>query len=261
MQSSAHTVAPVSLPSGSGEEQHCDVFWAQFSISFLFEKWELPLHYDLSPYKLRFSTIYALMCCEEVLPHELVEVAIYTDGSFAKSLEKAAWSFAVIYNSSCKQQFMGFLCSKLIVDGLGWCDHGSLLQLTRELIACNEGSLHVDCVGNNAAERVAIVWALLYALQLNINCLVTISTDSQLCIDLLFHRANSTVNSGLVTIMRNLYLIASQVMCISIVKVEAHANHPYNELADVLAKSAYDSTLPLPHSSLGLLSLSRTELE
>ena len=151
--------------------------------------------------------------------------SIYADGSAKKGT--SGWGAAIILQQPDSQQdvFVGVFGSAIEAPGCG----------------LNLGEMPGDSL---QAEQVGLIWSLAWALQ------ETRGLGLQLPIDIFFDNmsAGSGMNgesnlpgeSALSHMMRGLKLLTEQIaeMDVQMYHVKSHAGHPWNELADVVAKAA-----------------------
>ena len=145
-------------------------------------------------------------------------VLIYPDGSLQNHKEDSSWAFAVIHHDGDKPHY-----------------HGYTTGTVTESIAT---PLQHDLFDSTKIELCAIIWSIIYCLQLPPSTPKEIHTDSESAIHFLVQFTHS--EDPITRIAQALFSQASTSHNITIHHVPGHCYHPWNELADVLAKQHCD---------------------
>ena len=141
-------------------------------------------------------------------------VLIYPDGSLQNHKADSAWAFAVIHHDGHIPHYQGFAT-------------GSVTESIT-------GQLQHEDFDSTKIELCAIIWSIIYCLQLPPCTLKEIHTDSESAIHFIHQFTHS--DDPITRIAQVLFRQSSTKHNISLHHVPGHSYHPWNELADVLAK-------------------------
>ena len=153
---------------------------------------------------------------------------IYTDGSHRAEggSSHAGWSFVVLHCSTEGD-----------VRLLGCLWHGER----------DDEHSWLSRPDSNAMELLAILWATAWVVAQGLSRPVVVHTDSLVALHAVQALWSCKSHAGVATQCAALVLLARQLGSLSFEHVEAHQLHPWNELADSLAKrAAGGASLPLP---------------
>jgi len=152
---------------------------------------------------------------------EAVELRIYTDGTLPKNADhdKAAWSANVV--SVNKQGNLNFLGS-----------------IWHSVTGSGKFVDKIQKLSSTTVELTAVLWTLVWATGANVHCPTTVHVDNQTAIGLSEGRFASQVHDEIAALIRNLMCSPILKGKISFAYVAAHIGHPWNELADSVAKWA-----------------------
>jgi len=198
----------------------------------LLQPWHDHPVYDLDHEAINPVAAQAIACLPRGDPRDMIKLMIYTDGSGGSAKDEnseAAWA-------SC---FFG-----MDSDGeLYYCGHLAERVSQSGLYAQN-----LDALTNNSAEYSAVIWAILYALQIPGIIAVDIITDSQITMGTAEAVFSAHNNASAASLLAELWMIITHIKVATMFHVYSHMEDPFNELADSVASLAAlgRHTTPLP---------------
>lgn len=148
------------------------------------------------------------------------ELFIYTDGSFSDACAEATtgWAFVVLGRVGMQIEVVGVLFHPGPGSGLVFSE--------------------IPELDNNDMEAAAVLWAALWLLVVRPAVPVTVVSDSALA----EHVAQSLwywrARPGVAQVLSSVCQVAEQVVQLHWEHIQSHCGHPWNELADSLAKWA-----------------------
>jgi ribonuclease HI len=164
---------------------------------------------------------------------------LFTDGSYPEEgAEQApAWAMVVVSRTGDSYHF-----------------HGVLADIVRRTFP------EIPDVDANVCELAAIAWAIAWLIAARPAARAIIQSDSLLAIGAAA-ATSRTKYHGMQALCADLLLVARQHMTIDLHHVKAHAGHPWNELADSVAKIASNDLMPhAPREAAELLGRQRLRM-
>ena len=165
----------------------------------------------------------------------MTKIIAYTDGTGGSFHDgddgpQPAWA-SVLLGSDANGDifFCGVLCAKV-------CDSGAFTDT-------------LDKIDNNTAEFTAVLWTIIYAMQLPNTVALDIITDSDLTIGTAESVYRNTSNCDLAGLLTELWKTIAYMKYSTLFHVHSHQEDPYNELADSVAAltSRGEIETPMPY--------------
>jgi len=192
--------------------------------------------YDVC-YNIDFSRIHpaaaqALALLPTARPQDMTKIIAYTDGTGGSVHDgddgpQPAWAIILLgADIDFNMYFCGVWCGKVI-------NAGAYVET-------------LDKLTNNVAEATAVIWTILYVMQLPQVAAIDIVTDSDLTIGTAEGVYSNSSNQQVGGILTELWKAISHLKFASLFHVLSHQEDPYNELADSIATLAARGEIDTP---------------
>jgi len=225
----------------NGTSQKCAIGNIDIDLTLPWDPRCYDVTYNVCYDRVHPAAAHALASLPIARAQQMTKIIAYTDGTGGTHQDgddgpQPAWASVILGSDTDGTIFFcGVLCAKV-------SDSGAFFET-------------LDKVDNNTAEFSAVIWTILYALQLPDAVAIDIITDSDLAIGTAESVYHNCSNGDLAGILTELWKAIAFQKFSSLFHVHSHQEDPYNELADSLAAltSRGEVTTPLPYHIKGKL--------